>query len=336
MFESKVLKGRNVKNCFIRSATNEFFFNDEDEITNEYLDYYEELAKNEVGIIITGHAFVAQQGRASILQLNPLNPANYSKLKELTKRVHQEDSVILMQLAHSGPKANTSITKEEVIGPSDEENCRSANEEDMKRIVKSFCEVAKVAEETGFDGIQVHCAHGYLLSSFINRDKNMRQDEYGGPIENRLKLVIEIINAIKETVSKDFIIAVKVDADTTSSDEFIQMGKMLERVGVDLIEVSGVGYSKLPKDSEGYWIKQCKDLKHNTGVAVAIVGGIYNIMCVDRCLKDGIDFISLSRPLISEIDCITKWKSGESSSSRCVRCGLCFSKETMKVCVFNK
>lgn len=336
MFETKLLKGKEIKNCFMRSSTNEFYFDEEGGMTKDYLDYYERLASNELGTLLTGHAFVCQQGRASILQLNPSNIENKEKFVELTQRVHSKGARILMQLAHAGPKARTVITGMESIGPNDEEGCRSVNKDDIKGILDAFCTTAKLAEETGFDGIQVHCAHGYLLSSFINREKNQRRDEYGGDIENRLRLALEVIGAIKNVVSKDFIIAVKVDADTTTPEEFIEMGKLLEQAGVDLIEVSGISYSQLPRNAEAYWLEQCKSLKNNTKVAVAIVGGIFTIDCAKRCLTEGIDFISMSRPLISEPDLIKKWKNGETISGRCVRCGQCFSKDTGKTCVFNK
>ncbi len=336
MFETKLLKGKEIKNIFMRSATNEFYFDEDGGMTSDYLDYYEKFAKNEVGIIITGHAYVCEQGRASILQLNPSNNQNYEKFKELTRRVHEKGSRILMQLAHSGSKAKPAITKMEVVGPNDEEGCRGLRDDDMKRIIEAFLKTAKLAEETGFDGVQIHCAHGYLLSSFIDSRKNHRQDNYGGCIENRLRLVLDIAKAIKSMVAEDFIIAVKIDADTTSTNDFIQMGKLLETAGIDLIEVSGMSYSQLPRDAEAYWLEECKRLKENTTVPVAIVGGIYNKSCAQRCLNEGIDIISMSRPLISEPDLISKWKEEKEIASRCLRCGQCFNKERGKTCILNK
>lgn len=336
MFETKLLKGKEVKNIFMRSATNEFYFNEDGVMTKEYLDYYEQFAGNEVGIIITGHAYVTEQGRASVLQLNPSHNENKEIFKELTRKVHEKGSRILLQLAHSGSKARLAVTKMEAVGPNDEEGCRSLSEEDMKGIIEAFCKTAKLAEETGFDGVQIHCAHGYLLSSFIDSHKNHREDNYGGSIENRVRLALNITKAIKSTVSEDFIIAAKVDADTNSPSDFIEMGKLLETAGIDLIEVSGMSYSQLPRDAQAYWLEQCKLLKQNTSVPIAIVGGIYNKSCAQRCLDEGIDIISMSRPLISEPNLIRQWKEENEETSRCLRCGQCFNKERGKTCILNK
>lgn len=335
MFNKKLLKDKEIKNCFIRSATNEFYFDDHGNINDEYVNYYKELAKNEVGIIISGHAFVAQQGRASILQLNPHTAENKEKLKEVTKVVHENGSAILMQIAHAGPKSKTEVTKLEVIGPNQEENVKQIDEHDREEIIKAFCDTALVAYETGYDGVQVHCAHGYLLSSFINRDVNERTDNYGGTIENRSRFPLEVIRSVRKVIPDHFIVSVKIDANTTIPEELIQFGKYLEEAGIDLIEVSGMGFYKFPNTDEAYWLKQCLELKKHCQVPIAIVGGIHNKECAQHCLNEGVDYISLSRSLISESDLLTKWKNNETTSSRCIRCSKCFNLGTRKTCVFS-
>lgn len=335
MFNKKILKNQEVKNCFIRSATNEFYFDEQGNINDDYINYYSELAKNEVGIIISGHAFVAQQGRASVLQLNPHTSENKQRLKEVTEIVHENGAKILMQIAHAGSKSNTEVTKQQVVGPNQEDNCKQIDDQDRLSIINAFCETAKVAYETGYDGVQVHCAHGYLLSSFINRETNRREDHYGGSIENRSRFPLEVIKAVRKCVPDHFIVSVKIDANTSTPEEFIQFGKYLEEAGVDLIEVSGMGFYKLPTSTEAYWLNQCLELKKNINVPIAIVGGIHNKECAQHCLNEGVDYISISRSLISEPDLLSKWKNDGVTTSRCIRCTKCFNLGTRKTCVFN-
>ncbi len=347
LFERANINSLKLKNRFIRSATWEGMATQDGYPTKKLTDLMVELAENEVGLIITGHTYVILEGRTGPWQLAIYDDKFVEPLKEMVDAVHNAGGKIVVQLTHAGcfgahhltgliPLGPSSINKEGLHHP-----CKPMSLEDIKRTIRAFVDGAVRAKEAGFDGVQLHGAHGYLLSQFLSPFFNRREDEYGGSLENRARIVIEIIETIKKKLGKDFPVMIKINSEDfldtgLKKDETVVLCEMLEQKGIDAIEISGGtkfsgkflpvrrGFLKTPDDEVYY--KECASLiKRKVKIPIILVGGIRSYEVADRCVSQGIaDFIALSRPLICEPDLIKRWKHGDRSRSKCRSDNLCF------------
>ncbi len=242
MWDSVSIKKVKLKNRIVRSATNEHLGTLEGEITKDYIQVYESLAKSGIGLLITSHMAVDRTQRADITHICVNQEVNREKLNDLTTKVHQHGAKIIVQLSSGGYRAKN-VAGQEAKSPSDMNGSKAMTEEEIRKCVGNYVKAVKTVKQTGFDGVQIHLAHGYLLSEFLDPFYNKRQDEYGGSVQNRYRIVHEIILAIQELISDDFLITVKIDTINKEENETflqdqIQVCKWLERDGVDAIEIS--------------------------------------------------------------------------------------------------
>ena len=268
--------------------------------------------------------------------------------KNLVSAVHDiSDAKISIQIAHTGSQVYTD--KYEPIGPSpltDPISKRTARElslTEIEEIIESFAEAGRRAYESEYDMVQLHAAHGYLLSDFISPFSNKRTDEYGGDIKNRIKIIIEISNRIKDKVGKNFPIIIKLNTidylkNGLTIDDGKEITKMLVNTGFAAIEPSsgrtdiriskGKTYPSVivkSEEDENYFLPNDKVLKPITkDCALILMGGVRNPISAEDYLKNGIvDFVSMSRPLIYEPDLPNRWKNGDLSLPLCNYCTAC-------------
>lgn len=242
IWDSVLIKKVELKNRIVRSATNEHLGSLEGEITKDYSQVYEKLAKNGIGLLITSHMAIDKTQRADITHICVSRTVNREKLKELVANVHQYGAKIIVQLSSGGYRAKN-VAGQIAKSPSDMDGSKAMTKEEIRACVEHYVKAVKIVKETGFDGVQIHLAHGYLLSEFLDPFYNQRQDEYGGSVQNRYRIVHEIMLAIQELISDDFLITVKIDTiDKQEKQTFlqdqIQVCKWLERDSVDAIEIS--------------------------------------------------------------------------------------------------
>lgn len=328
-FAEKKLGQLSLKNCFIRSATNENMGTVEGEVTDTLSNVYEELAENEIGLIITAHFAVNEMGRANLHQPIISRENNYAKFKRLTSAVHAKGSKIIMQLNHGGYKAPVDVNSCTPQGPSATDVAKALTVAEIHGLIKDYIRGAIIAKRTGFDGVQVHGAHGYLLSEFIDPAQNKRTDDYGGSVEKRFRFARAIIEGIRLACGSDFLIAIKVNANSSEltydyKKDLVEVGCLCEHCGVDLIELSGTNFSQLPPQKELYFLEEAKLLKSQLQIPVALVGGIHDKETIEIVLAAGIDFVSLSRPLICEPDFVRKLKEQTTVAAQCIRCNQCY------------
>jgi 2,4-dienoyl-CoA reductase-like NADH-dependent reductase (Old Yellow Enzyme family) len=207
-------------------------------------------------------------------------------------------------------------------------------------VIEAFAMAARRAKIAGFDGVQIHGAHGYLLSEFISPKFNHRTDEYGGSIENRARLPLAVLQAIREAVGADYPVLIKLNCkefvdDGLQPEEFVQVGKMLADAGIDAIEVSG-GLPVSPKtrpsqlginreEKEAYFQEEAKALRKETDVTIILVGGNRSFHIAERLVVEGVaDYISMSRPFIREPRLINRWKAGDLTKAACLSDNMCF------------
>jgi len=334
-----------LRNRFVRSATWEGLAAPDGACTPEVIKLLAELARGGIGLIISSHTFVSPEGRATGRQLGIYNDALAKTLEPLTEAVHKGHGKIALQLAHAGIFAFTKETGEPALAVSavdgfTQSPLREATTDDIAKLVQAFATAALRAREAGFDAVQVHAAHGYLLSQFLSPAFNRRTDEYGGPIENRARCLTEIISAIRKNLGRDFPLIVKLNSrddveNGLTLEDSVMVGKMLAQAGVDAIELSGgtlisgkMSPSRTKIDSperEAYFREAAQAFKKEVPLPLILVGGIRSFATAHALIKNGTaDFVSMSRAFICEPGLVKRWKSGDLRPSECVSDNRCF------------
>ncbi len=345
LFETSRINGMTLSNRFIRSATWEGMATPEGAVTPRLIETMKTLAQGGVGLIISSHAFVRPDGQASPFQLGIYKDDLIPGLQEMTNAVHENSSKIVLQLAHAGNFAMKKLTGQPPLVASNFEGLASSprkemNVEDILELIRAFGDAARRAQVAGFDGVQIHSAHGYLLSQFLSPALNRRKDEYGGTNQNRARIHLQIYEAIRKVVGQDYPIFIKLNCkdfieNGMSLEESIQVAKWLAEAGLDAIELSGgfiTGGKLSPsrsgidsEEKEAYFQEEARAMKKEIRIPLILVGSIRSFAVAVRLIEEGTaDYISMSRPLIREPDLINRWKAGGRHRSECRSDNLCF------------
>ncbi|MCP4104370.1 MAG: NADH:flavin oxidoreductase [Desulfobacteraceae bacterium] len=346
LFETTSINNMTLQNRFVRSATWEGMANDDGSGTTRLADYMKELARGGLGLIITGHAYVAKGGQAGLKQLGAYSDELLPGLNEITEAVRKQGGKIVLQLAHAGCHAASNLSGLGPVGPSVMENengpvCREITQDDIRGIVNAFRQGASLAERSGFDGVQIHGAHGYLLSQFLSPYYNKREDEYGGAIENRARIILEVLQSIRAEVGDKYPVMIKMNSEDfldngLNVEDMLQVAEMLEKSGIDAIELSG-GTSMSGKynpvrrtrfdseEKEVFYKSAAERYKEKIRVPLMLVGGIRSYSVAEQLVNKGTsDYIALCRPLIREPHLINRWKSGDTAKATCLTDNKCF------------
>ena len=240
-----------IKNRFVHSATYEGMADPDGQVTDTLIKRYRQLAQGEVGLIIPGFMYVHPLGRAYNAPMGIHSDEMIDGLTRLVKAVHEFDSKIFFQINHAGQQTSPTDIGQTPLAPSssvrDPINFfkpRQMDESEITDAVKAFADAAERAVKAGADGVQVHCAHGYLINQFLSPFFNRRQDKWGGSSENRFRFLKQVIESIKEKVPDEFCITVKLNThDFTpkpgiTPELAVEYAGMLKDLGVDMIEVS--------------------------------------------------------------------------------------------------
>jgi 2,4-dienoyl-CoA reductase-like NADH-dependent reductase (Old Yellow Enzyme family) len=354
LFQPIALGAMSVKNRFVRSATNDYLGNPDGTISDRECRLYEELAQNEVGLIISGHAYVQHPtGRASRTQNALFEDRFIDGFRKLADIVHAHGSRLVVQISHAGRQTlpeliegMTPMAPSPVTDASTGVTPREMTEADMQQLIDDFVRAMVRAERSGSDGVQMHLAHGYGLSQFISPHANRRTDRWGGCIENRTRVVREIMVRGRQALSRDFPVLVKLnctDGKTgpqyLSIEDVLYTARLLENLGVTAIEVSG-GIREVPgvtsapdilrPDQEAYFASAAQAIKAAVEVPVILVGGIRSLAVMEKVIADKIaDMVALSRPFIREPDLVIRLKSGAAEVS-CISCNACFNPQGLE------
>ncbi len=346
LFSSSTINTMKLPNRFVRSATWEGMAADDGAVTPKLIATMADLAKGGVGLIISSHAYVSPEGQAGPWQLGIYKDDLMAGLEKMTAAVHAAGGKIVAQLAHAGQAAAASLSGRTPMVVSDFAGLmKSPRQEmtapDIRRIITDFADAAKRAKASGFDGVQLHAAHGYLLNQFLSPAFNRRQDEYGGSIANRARIVLDVLRAVRETVGRDFPILVKMNSQDfienglTLTDS-VQVAELLAAVGIDAVELSGgmVGSAKLmpsrtginSEETEAYFREEARAFKKRLSVPLILVGGLRSLEVAETLMEEGIaDYISMCRPFIREPGLINRWKAGDRRKSGCLSDNQCFT-----------
>ncbi len=351
VFQSAKLGEINLKNRVVRSASHDYFGHPEGFVTEKQVEIIELLAKNQVGLIITAITAVRADGISEENQ-NRMDDDRYIEpFRKMCDAAHASGSKIFIQLAHGGSKskleAENTIFSPSAVSLYDHHMSKEMTQADIDSVIDDFVSAARRAKTAGADGVQIHGAHGYLLSQFVSPLTNHRKDDFGGSATNRFRIVRIIIERISKEVSIPVILKINSnlirgnhfieDANKSYLDDLIIMVEEAKQASCLAIELSGTGFQQLTQISHPYFIQQAIEIKKHVDIPLILVGGIRNTKHIQQVMDANIDFVSMSRPFICEPDIITKFKSGQ-FKARCILCNQCFVLPTTngRRCVFHK
>lgn len=344
LFDETKIKNMNLKNRFVRSATWEGLANDDGHTNEDIINVYEDLAKGNVGLIITSYAHIVAEEQSNRNMLGIYDDTFIDDYKTLVEKVHSYGSKIMMQIVYGGSNTGYNTEDRLIYGPSSVSHLnrnitpKEMTKENIDYIINAFSDAALRVKKAGFDGVQIHGAHGYLLSQFLDPYHNRRNDEYGGSIENRARLTFEVYKAIREKVGQDYHIGIKINCSDfresgATFEDCKYVVKALDEMGIDSVEISGGDFRSFKGESffKEYAEKLAKEIK----APIMLVGGNRTFTNMNEVLNStDIEYFSICRPLICEPDLINKFIDNNLYKPKCVTCNNCMSKD--KLCILHK
>ncbi len=353
LFEEIKIKDLALKNRFARSGTWTAKATEEGHLTEEFFNYYEKFAKANLGFAMIGYSRVLEDEQANNCMVGMYDDKFIPDLKKLTSMFHEHNTPVGIQIAMGGSQVHyRGDIKWKLLSPTQmplpertdsygNKVTYTANEitkEEIDFVINKFAEAALRVKHSGFDLVQIHAGHGYFLSQWLNPDINTRTDEYG---QNKGKFILDLYDAIREKVGKDFKIGIKINSeeninDFSNHEEMLKLCIALDKKGIDLIEVSGTIPSRTSKtnDSEGYFKVFAQKLTKSVDCTTMLTGGNKTFDTMESILNEtNVDIIGLSRPLVSEPDLIHKLGEDTNYTPRCISCNHCH--RVTNVCVFE-
>ena len=350
IFQPIALNRMRLPNRFVRSATYEGLADDNGCVTDALVELYDELAGGEIGLVVIGYAYVQPNGRGAPGMLGIWSDDHIEGLARLVEAAHKHGAKIASQIVHCGRQTFDALIDGTPVAPSPVPTRkfgvtpRELTASEIRELIEDFASAAARAKTAGFDAVQIHCAHGYLLNQFLAKDSNRRTDEYGGDIEGRARTLFDTYAKIRETVGKDYPVLIKLNCadflpDGLEVEESIWVAQRLSEMGIDAIEISGGTWDTeadegksiqkgVPHRSpEGYFLPHIKKFKQAVDAPVIAVGGIRTLDMSRRIVEEGTaDLVSMCRPFICEANLLKRWRGGDTSPARCVSCNQCLAR----------
>ena len=335
------------RNRLVRSATYTYAGQKDGTISQKQIDLHARLANHGVGCIITEHFCVSYpDGLAADDQCGLYDDRFISGLSTLVEAVERHDCRLIVQLGHSGAQNKSSAMNGLLLlAPSPIEvlpgrPARAMTLDEIRALPDAYAKAAARAKQAGATGVQLHCAHDYLMSAFLTPSLNHREDSYGGTRENRLRLPLETLMAIRSAVGTDYPVFIKINATVaedpgTYLDDLIYYLDALYREGLTAAELSGADFTKHRFGDGVYYLTQAQRIKERTACPLIVTGGMRSPFELEEALSGGADMVGISRPLICEPDIVREWSAGNMIRSACVSCNRCFKlpRESGQYCI---
>ena len=364
LFEPAQLGSLEVRNRIVRAGTSETMADDRGAVTDQYVALYEELARNDVGLIFTGHLYCATRGRYARRQTGIYADDLVPGLRRVTDAVHRHGGRIFAQVAHAGSQSRVEAGTPP-LAPSAVPNALTgrpvpaAGEDEVAEAIAAFAAGARRAVDAGFDGVHIHAANGYLISEFSSPTANRRTDAWGGSPEGRDRFIVEIARAVRGAVPDEMPVTLKLGmVDATPGglglDESLPRAKRLVETGLDGLEIS-CGVMQRATDSarqyvavdprraaedllvhrifsqpeaEAYFLPWARAVRADVDTNIILAGGMRTTQTMIRIVRDrDVDFVALSRPLIREPDLVRQIANGRTGRVDCTSCNLCLLHE---------
>ncbi len=339
IFEPMKIGRLELENRFVRSATWDAAADDSGIVTEASLALYRELGRGRIGLIISGFAYVSSIQQAAIRQYGIHDDAMIPGLRRMVDVTRSDGARIAVQIGGAGiqlgllPPREGAMhaavsTRPEVGRPH-----REMNDDEVEATIEDFVAAAVRGREAGFDAIQLHGAHGYLMSQFQSPMSNRREDRWGGSPENRRRFHLEVVRRVRQAIGTDFPLMIKYGVKDASDrglslEEGIETVRQMVTAGLDAIEVStGIG-DVIPAVCKGDEVTPYRDFAAAVGRAVDVpviaVAGVRRLATAEDIVSSGdADMVALSRPLIREPGLVARWGNGETSPATCISCNRC-------------
>ena len=315
LFDSLIVGKVVLKNRIVMPPMANGLADTEGRATDSLIAHYVRRASG-VGLVIVEHSYFTSEGKASSNQLGIQDDVAISGLSRLVEAVHAEGTPICIQINHVGRKGNPEITGTRPVAPSaiategSDVAPRVLEKNEIERLVRLFGEAAGRARRAGFDGVEVHGAHGYLLNQFVSPLTNSRIDEYGGSFHGRIRFPIEVITEVRRVVGPNFLILYRLGASDgegrgVTIQEMQRFAQRLVEASVNIVDVSGGLIGDAPADmtGQGYFLPLAEKIKKAVDVPVVGVGGITDPTFADQAIREGrVDLVSVGRALLSDPD----------------------------------
>ncbi len=277
------------------------------EVTTRLLNFYSTRATH-IGLPIVEHAYITPTGKIGPKQLAIHQDNLIPGLQKLADAIHNTGAPAIIQITHAGAVANKKVIGTQPQGPSERGKSRELQPEELQTITDQFAQATERAINAGFDGVELHGAHGYLLCQFLSPLMNKRTDQYGGALQNRMRFPLQVTKKVKETL-KDKLLLYRLGADDlapngTTIQDATTFAQELQQAGVDILDVSGGMCGADPKQLQhqrGYFIPQAHTIKQNVNIPVIGVGRITGAEYATKLIQDGtVDLVAVGRALLKD------------------------------------
>lgn len=350
MFDQVTMKNLKIRNRIARSATFEGMGSAEGEPSERLAWLYTELAESGVGLIFTSAAMVERFKLKLPVGQDIAYPLfiDRDELVELWKpvvaAVKSRGATIAMQVVHPGRQEDPGLRLgEPPLAPSPVELRgsgvvpREMTVREIREMVEKFAQACRRVKEAGFDAVQLHGGHGYMISNFISPYTNRRTDEYGGDTERRARFIVDIVRRARELVGDDYPIMIKMNCDDfvpggLVKEEAVRVASLIEEGGIDCIEVTGgipdseerLGKGINKQEKEAYLRPYAEALRPALRIPLILVGGMRSPRVIEKILCEGTaDMVSISRPFIREPRFLERWREGDRKKVSCISCSKC-------------
>ena len=346
VFDETILNGMILKNRLVRSATWEGMADAQGRPTEKLAEYNASLAQGGVGLIITGYTFIRPDGKQLPGQMGIHTDDFYQDLRAMADAVHREGGKICLQLVHCGGQASTQSAGRRPLAPSavkvDQypETPVELTEGEIHELIGACGDGARRAMGAGFDAVQLHAAHGYLINQFLSPLTNRRTDGWGGDIAGRSRFLLECYRSVRSAVGENYPVLVKLNGSDNlpgglTPEDALYAAQALAAEGVDALEISSgtpASGGETPvrqqidtPEREAYNLSLAENIKNGVACPGMVVGGIRSLPVAEGIiLRGAADYVALARPLIREPDLPLRWQKGDDGPARCISCNGCF------------
>ncbi|RJQ42343.1 MAG: NADH:flavin oxidoreductase [Gaiellales bacterium] len=315
--DSLTIKGVTLRNRIVMPPMANDLSDESGAVTSRHLDHYRARAEAEVGLIIVEHSYITPRGKMTAPQLGIHDDGLVPGLRGLADTIRAGGAASAIQLTHAGANTTAEIIGCQPVGPADVAvpgrgvEPRPLSADELSELIGLYRDAARRAIEAGFDAIEIHGAHGFLLSEFLSPYTNRRTDEYGGSLENRLRFPLEVITAVREVAGPDYPLLYRFGAsdfmqEGLALDEAREAAPRLVGVGIDILDVSGGLCGSRPKDLsgvQGFYVPLAESIKSVVDVPVIAVGGIREASFANSVIEDGrADLVAVGRELLKNPD----------------------------------
>lgn len=361
----RIGKSMQVRNRVVMAPMNNNYANPDGSISAQYADYFVERARGGVGLIIIAPGYVDRRAKKRAGSLLLDDESFVPALRDFTDRIHAEGCKVLQQLNHNGRLLTASKELNTAgglcVGPSPVPHLLTGeiphvlSQEEIGELEELFVRSARVARLAGYDGVEIHGAHGYLINQFLSRYSNKRTDQYGGSLENRMRFALEVVEKVRRAVGEDFVISFRLCAeeynpDGVNLDEAVVLAKRLEKMGVDMLNVTA-GNTESPRTAlkmfpptsvaQGCYSHLSKAIRQSVSIPVSVMGRISSPERAEEMLAaEETDLVTIGRGLVCDAHFVEKYAQGRRAEIRqCIACLQgCYerlAREQPMTCIYN-